>query len=252
MAATSASLQSIPSSLKLLRTTGVTTAAAPNLLSFKNSTNSVFSHKLIATHTPTANASGSRRWFGVKSQSNPSDSSRPTKVQELSVYEINERDRGSPAYLRLGQKPVNSLGDLVPFTNKVYSADLQTRLGITAGICILIKNMPEKKGDRYEAIYSFHLGDYGQIAVQGAYLTTEDTYLTVTGGTGIFAGAYGQVKLQQLVFPFKLFYTFYLQGLSGDLPSELLVTPVPPSPAVEASPAAKAAEPGATSTNYTD
>lgn len=79
MAATSASLQSIPSSLKLLRTTGVTTAAAPNLLSFKNSTNSVFSHKLIATHTPTANASGSRRWFGVKSQSNPSDSSRPSK-----------------------------------------------------------------------------------------------------------------------------------------------------------------------------
>lgn len=41
------------------------------------------------------------------------------KVQELSVYEINERDRGSPAYLRLSQKSVNSLGDLVPFSNKV-------------------------------------------------------------------------------------------------------------------------------------
>ncbi|KAD2805750.1 hypothetical protein E3N88_39127 [Mikania micrantha] len=80
----------------------------------------------------------------------------------------------------------------------------------------------------------------------------EDTYLSVTGGTGVFAGAYGQVKLQQLVFPFKLFYTFYLQGLSADLPAELLVTPVPPSPAVEASPAAKAAEPGATSPNYSD
>lgn len=40
------------------------------------------------------------------------------KVQELSVYEINERDRGSPAYLRLSQKTVNSLGDLVPFSNK--------------------------------------------------------------------------------------------------------------------------------------
>lgn len=43
------------------------------------------------------------------------------KVHEFCVYEINERDRGSPAYLRLGQKPVNSLGDLVPFTNKVSS-----------------------------------------------------------------------------------------------------------------------------------
>ncbi|KAI3717130.1 hypothetical protein L1987_68512 [Smallanthus sonchifolius] len=130
------------------------------------------------------------------------------KVQQLCVYEINERDRGSPAYLRLGQKPVNSLGDLVPFTNK--------------------------------------------ISVQGAYVTTEDTYLSITGGTGIFTGAYGQVKLQQLVFPFKLFYTFYLQGLAADLPDELLVTSVPPSPAVEGSPAAKAAELGATGPKYTD
>ncbi|XP_076945434.1 allene oxide cyclase, chloroplastic-like [Bidens hawaiensis] len=246
MAAASASLQSITSSLKLSRTTATTTTR--NLLSFKTSINPVFSQKLSTT----INTPNTQRRFSIKSQTNPIESSRPTKVHELCVYEINERDRGSPAYLRLGQKPVNSLGDLVPFTNKVYSADLQTRLGITAGICILIKNMPETKGDRYEAIYSFHLGDYGQIAVQGAYVTTEDTYLTVTGGTGIFAGAYGQVKLQQLVFPFKLFYTFYLQGLAADLPAELLVTPVPPSPAVEASPAAKAAEPGATAPNYTD
>lgn len=34
------------------------------------------------------------------------------------VYEINEGDRNSPAYLRFSQKEVNSLGDLVPFSNK--------------------------------------------------------------------------------------------------------------------------------------
>ncbi|KAG0459652.1 hypothetical protein HPP92_022780 [Vanilla planifolia] len=44
----------------------------------------------------------------------PVDSSRSSKVQELHLYEINERDRESPAYLRLSQKQVNSLGDLVP------------------------------------------------------------------------------------------------------------------------------------------
>lgn len=45
---------------------------------------------------------------------------RPAKVQELYVYEINERDRESPAYLRLSAKQSeNALGDLVPFTNKV-------------------------------------------------------------------------------------------------------------------------------------
>lgn len=41
------------------------------------------------------------------------------KIQELHIYEINDLDRGSPAYLRLSEKTVHSIGDLVPFTNKV-------------------------------------------------------------------------------------------------------------------------------------
>lgn len=134
---------------------------------------------------------------------------------------------------------------------QLYSGDLQKRLGITAGICILIQNKPEKKGDRYEAIFSFYFGDYGHIAVQGPYLTYEDTYLAVTGGSGIFEGATGQVKLQQLIFPVKLFYTFYLKGVK-DLPTELLGKPVPPNPGVEPTPAAKACEPHASIANFTD
>lgn len=177
--------------------------------------------------------------------------SRPSKVQELHLYEINERDRGSPVYLSLSQKEVHSLGDLVPFSNKIYSGDLQKRLGITAGLCILIQHVPEKKGDRYEAVYSVHIGDYGSLTVQGPYLTYEDSWLAVTGGTGVFEGASGQVKLQQLIFPFKIFYTFYLKGIK-DLPQELIVNPVPPSPAVQPSPAAKACEPHAVAPNFTN
>lgn len=128
---------------------------------------------------------------------------------------------------------------------------MQKRVGITAGICVLIENKPEKKGDRYEAIYSFYFGDYGHISVQGAYLTYETTYLAVTGGSGVFEGAYGQVKLQQIVFPFKLFYTFYLKGIK-ELPEELLGKPVEPNPSVEPSPAAKACEPSATIANFTN
>jgi len=180
------------------------------------------------------------------------DSTRTTgKVQKLHVYEINERDRGSPAYLKLSQKPVNHLGDLVPFSNKLYHGNLEKRLGITAGICILIQHVPERNGDRYEAIYSFYFGEYGHISVQGAYLTYEESYLAVTGGSGIFEGVYGQVKLQQIVFPFKLFYTFELKGIP-DLPKELLGTPVPPSPTAEPTPAAKATEPHAVVKNYTN
>ncbi|GLU10816.1 hypothetical protein SLE2022_275970 [Rubroshorea leprosula] len=110
----------------------------------------------------------SKRSFTCKSQANPSENPRPPKVQELCVYEINERDGGSPAYLRLSQKTVKSLGDLVPFSNKLYTGDLPKRVGITAGLSILIQNKPEKKGYRYEAIYSFYFGDYGHKSVQGS------------------------------------------------------------------------------------
>uniref|UniRef100_A0A6N2N450 allene-oxide cyclase n=1 Tax=Salix viminalis TaxID=40686 RepID=A0A6N2N450_SALVM len=193
-----------------------------------------------------------RAFFFNKKPKSPPVSPKPTKVQELSVYEINERDRGSPAFLKLSQKPENSLGDLVPFSNKLYSGDLQKRLGITCGLCVLIQHVPEKKGDRYEATYSFYFGDYGHISVQGAYLTYEDTCLAVTGGSGIFEGVYGQVKLRQLVFPIKLFYTFYLKGIA-DLPAELLGNAaVIPSPSVEPAPAAKATEPHGIIKNFTN
>ncbi|KAI3665516.1 hypothetical protein L6452_44143 [Arctium lappa] len=206
MAVVSATLKSFTSFVKPSATAASATSAAPDHLSFKNSTTPLPFKKLSTT-----NASDKCRSFTVKNQ-------------------ITHRNLQDP----------------------LYTADLQTRLGITAGISILIRNMPEKKGDRYEAICSFHLGDYGIITVQGAYVTTEDTYLSVTGGTGIFTGAYGQVRLQQLVFPFKVLYTFHLQGLAADLPPELLVPTVPPTPEVEASPAAKACEPGATCANYTN
>nr|CAI29046.1 allene-oxide cyclase [Medicago truncatula] len=205
--------------------------------------------KMNAAFSKSCFSSVPMKSFTCKSQVN--EYADTEKVQEMHVYELNERDRGSPAYLRLSNKSVNSLGDLVPFSNKLYTGDLQKRIGITTGICILIEHKAEKKGDRYEAIYSFHFGDYGHLAVQGPYLTyPEDTYLAVTGGSGIFEGVKGQVKLHQIVFPFKIFYTFYLRGIK-DLPQELLGKHVEPSPAVEASPAAKALEPHAVIAGFT-
>ncbi|XP_029150008.2 allene oxide cyclase, chloroplastic-like [Arachis hypogaea] len=154
---------------------------------------------------------------------------------------------------RLNQKTVNSLGDLVPFTNKLYTGDLQKRVGIKAGICILIQNNAEKGGDRYEAIYSFYFGDYGHIAVQGPYLTYEDTCLAVTRDSGIFEGVSGQVKLHQIVYPFKIFvhFNFYLKGIK-DLPKELIVETIEPNPSVQASDAAKNLEPHATVPRFID
>lgn len=249
LSSTSFALKSVTSPNLLPSSTTSNIAATPRHLSF-NLPSQFLSQSLTLANPAAALM---RRSFTCKAQSQGEsfDSATPTKVQELYVYEINERDRGSPAYLRLSQKTVNSLGDIVPFTNKIYSGDLQKRLGVTAGICLLIKHLPEKNGDLYEAIYSFYFGDYGHISTQGPYNTTEETFLSVTGGTGVFEGARGQVKLQQLIFPVKLFYTFYLKDIP-DLPAELLGTPVPPSPAVEPTAAARACEPGATGPNYSD
>lgn len=241
-------------------------AAAPSSVSLKQAASGSASFARISRQAPIAvasrvglggRASGARKGVAVRaslfSPKPPTGKdARPAKVQELYLYEINERDRESPAYLRLSAKQTeNALGDLVPFTNKLYNGSLNKRLGITAGICILIQHVPERNGDRYEAVYSFYFGDYGHITVQGPYLTYEESYLAVTGGSGLFEGAYGQVKLNQIVFPFKIFYTFYLKGIP-DLPRELLCTPVPPSPTVEPTPAAKAAEPHASIKNFTN
>jgi len=249
MAASSSALRAITSSSIKLVNPRSTNLSSSSTLCTKTQLPSNLKTSFQPISTSHVYSSVSKRTFTCRSQI---DDSKPIKVQELFVYEINERDRGSPAYLRLSQnKSVNSLGDLVPFSNKLYSGDLQKRLGITSGICILIQNKAEKKGDRYEAIYSFYFGDHGHISVQGAYLTYADSYLAVTGGSGIFEGAYGQVKLQQIVFPFKLFYTFYLKGIK-DLPQELLGTPLEPHPAIEPSAAAKACEAHATLANFTD
>ncbi|XP_038694948.1 allene oxide cyclase, chloroplastic-like [Tripterygium wilfordii] len=244
------------SSLNLSNKTSISSSQSSNLLGFTHSqafsTQPMTNFSSIKQNfsTGTSSKATTTALFFNKSKSHQ-ESARPTKIQELTVYEINERDRSSPAVLKLSQKPVNALGDLVPFTNKLYSGDLKKRLGITAGLCVLIQHVPEKKGDRYEAIYSFYFGDYGQISVQGSYLTHQDTFLAVTGGTGIFEGVYGQVKLQQLVFPFKLFYTFYLKGIA-DLPADLVWTSVPPAPTIEPSSNAKALEPNACIPNFTD
>ncbi|KAL7110526.1 hypothetical protein ACP275_05G031400 [Erythranthe tilingii] len=215
---------------------------------FKISTSSYSRRRLV---------SGGRSSKGLTTQAfffskqKPKESSRPSKVQEMCVYEINEQDRGSPVYLKLSPNKENSLGDLGPFTNKLYSGDLQNRLGITAGLCVLIQHSPETGKDRFEAIYSMYFGDYGHISIQGAYVLHQDTILAVTGGSGVFEGVYGTVKLQQIAFPFKIFYTFYLKGIE-DLPAELMCKPVPPTAALEPSAAAKAAEPHAAVSNFTD
>jgi allene oxide cyclase len=157
-------------------------------------------------------------------------------AQKLCVYEINDLDRQSPKLLvnsnntNAAGKRVKSLGDLLPYTNKLYDGTLKERLGITAGMCIMIEYVPEFDGDRYECQFSAYFGEYGHISVQGPYTSYCDCVMAVTGGTGIFTGARGVVKCKTLL-PTKLFYEFHLLDIHK-LPAKLTQTPVPPTPDV--------------------
>ncbi|KAI5083408.1 hypothetical protein GOP47_0003151 [Adiantum capillus-veneris] len=181
-------------------------------------------------------------------------------VQELTVYEVNQLDRGSPMLLSLSKlatdwynrfriQPLNSLGDLVPFTNKLFDGSLKKRLGITAGIISVMRHYPQNDGLLFEAIYSFYFGDYGHISAKGPYKTHEDTVITVTGGSGIFTGVYGTVQIHNVEYPIVLFYKFQLYGIPK-LPKALRWDTVPPAKGVR--PSHTASMPGFALPNFTD
>ncbi|ESQ35490.1 hypothetical protein EUTSA_v10008630mg [Eutrema salsugineum] len=173
--------------------------------------------------------------------SSSTENSRPTKIQELNVYEFNEGDRNSPAVLKLGKNPQQLSRSFHKQT--LHRRSQETRRNHRG----TLRFDPTRSREE-----SFYFGDYGHISVQGPYLTYEDTFLAITGGSGVFEGAYGQVKLRQLVYPTKLFYTFYLKGVAADLPVELTGKPVEPSKDVKPAAEAQAAQPGATIQNFTD
>jgi hypothetical protein len=64
-----------------------------------------------------------------------SDVAADGEAQELTVYEFNQQDRGSPVILPFNRpgfdverlRPVGSLGMLVPFTNKVTKTESISR-----------------------------------------------------------------------------------------------------------------------------
>jgi len=150
---------------------------------------------------------------------------------------------------------------LIFLSLQIYDSSLRMRLGVTAGMTMVVKAYPGKGQshhtkqkfffpDRYEAMYTFYLGDMGHVSAQGPFSTFEDTLLTITGGVGLFREAKGVVHLHNIT-PFKLFYTFHVRGVP-ELPSILTSTPVAPGEYVQPCREAVACKPGFTLPNYTD
>ena len=84
----------------------------------------------------------------------------------------------------------DSIGDMLAFGNDVYNAANTTKVGRDEGVCF--RTNP---GLAWECTYTTILSG-GSITVQGPfYDDLHDSWLAITGGTGKFANARGQLTL---------------------------------------------------------
>jgi allene oxide cyclase len=83
----------------------------------------------------------------------------------------------------------DSVGDLLVFANKVYDSANKAQVGSDQGYCVRTL-----VGKSWECFWTLVLKD-GQITVEGPFMDTGDSLMTVTGGTGKYAGAKGSMKL---------------------------------------------------------
>lgn len=83
----------------------------------------------------------------------------------------------------------DSVGDLLVFANKVYDSGNKKLMGSDQGYCV--RTIVAKS---WECFWTLNLKG-GQITVEGPFMDAGDSLLTVTGGTGKYAGAKGSMTL---------------------------------------------------------
>ena len=88
----------------------------------------------------------------------------------------------------LGAKS-DSVGDLLTFANPVFDATNKQQVGTDQGFCVRVV-----VGKSWECVWTMILKD-GMITVEGPFGDSGDSLFVVTGGTGKYAGAKGQMKL---------------------------------------------------------
>jgi allene oxide cyclase len=81
-------------------------------------------------------------------------------------------------------------GDILTFNNPVFNTANTKQVGHDEGFCTRL----QVKLGIWECLWTTFLKG-GQITVQGPFYDTRNSTLSITGGTGIYDGARGQMKL---------------------------------------------------------
>jgi hypothetical protein len=110
----------------------------------------------------------------------------------------------SDAVVDLGEEG-DSVGDTLVFSNEVYDSADANVVGSNQGSCVRTK-----KGEAWECTWTTMLDD-GSIVVQGPFYDDgRDSTLAITGGTGDYAGATGEMYLKSRDGGDKYEFTFEL------------------------------------------
>ncbi|SRR5260221_2121399 len=88
-------------------------------------------------------------------------------------------------------KTGDSVGDILAFANPVFDEKNAAQVGTDNGECF--RTVASTDG-AWECAWILTLKD-GQITVEGPYYDTKDSVLAITGGTGSYSGARGQMTL---------------------------------------------------------
>ena len=86
----------------------------------------------------------------------------------------------------------DSAGDILTFANEVFNAEDKVKIGTDQGVCF--RTVP---GKAYECFWTVNLKK-GQITVEGPFLDSGDSVLAITGGTGEYAVAQGEMALSAI------------------------------------------------------
>ena len=86
----------------------------------------------------------------------------------------------------------DSIGDLLGFGNAVFDEGNENEIGTSQGSCV--RTVP---GEARECMYSVIL-DEGQCTVEGPVYDARASKLAITGGTGAYSTARGQMRLEAI------------------------------------------------------
>lgn len=108
----------------------------------------------------------------------------PAIAEQITVVEHAKSD----ATAHIG-KAADNRGDILTFANDVFDAADKAKVGADQGFCVRVV-----VGKAFECLWTTSLAG-GQITIEGPFLDAGDSVLAVTGGTGKYSGARGQMAL---------------------------------------------------------